>query len=363
MPDTNISKATVSNMTDNVSDYSVAAMNTEGATGAKETEYMITKWPNWFGYYKKIPELKKAIDALATWTVGKGFTAGPEETVILEHITGWGEDTFNSVAWNLFVTKKIAGDSFAEIIRDEKSGELINLKPLDPGSIKIIADDKGIIKRYEQVNKTKLKSNTIQIFKPKEILHLCNDRIANEIHGTSVIEACEAVILARNQAMDDWKVVLHRNVNPLKLIYVDTDDQTKIDALQVKYEKMINLKEVMFVPKDTVKVEIPPTQLQDSLSTIKYFEDFFYQTVGIPKVILGGSSEFTESSSKISYLTFEQIYTREQQEFIADLWNQLGMRIQLNSPVSLKNEMLSSESKNTGQVGFQPTEIMPGRNE
>ena len=92
-------------------------------------------------------------------------------------------------------------------------------------------------------------------------------------------------------------------------------------------------------------------------------ENFFYQAVGIPKVILGGSEEFTEASSKISYLTYEQIYTREITELESDLWNQLAIRLKFNKPASLKNEMLSSEDKNTGQTSFQPkdTEITGGR--
>jgi len=48
----------------------------------------------------------------------------------------------------------IDGDAFSEIIRDENK-TLINLKPLDTASMKIVTDKKGMILRYEQMNKTK----------------------------------------------------------------------------------------------------------------------------------------------------------------------------------------------------------------
>src|SRR3990167_2932666 len=137
MAQLNIAHAGTSNMSENVSSYSVPAVNTDAATGLNETEYMWDKWSQYLGYYKKIPELKRAINAKAVWTVGKGWKTPDTETEItLEHIKGYGEDTFNTIIKNMIVTMHINGDAFAEIMRDEKSGRIINLKPLDPGTMK-----------------------------------------------------------------------------------------------------------------------------------------------------------------------------------------------------------------------------------
>jgi hypothetical protein len=359
-PTLKIGSASTSDMTHNVTDYSVDTKNTDGATGQDETTWQNPKWSQYYGYYTTIPELKKAIDALATWTLGKGYTSDSLTQVQLESIKGWGEDTFESICWNLFVTKKINGDAFAEVIRDPETDEIINLKPLDPGSIKIVADKKGIIKRYEQTNK--LNKGVIK-FQPDEILHLCNERVADNIHGESIISACEWTILARNEAMTDWKTVLHRNIHPLKIWHLDTDDATLIAAFKTKVETCVNDKENIFIPKGNVEVEIPATVLQEPTGWIKYLENFFYQAVGVPKIILGGSEEFTESSSKIAYLTFMQIYLKEQREFESDLWNQLQIKITFNKPASLQNELLTDESKDgesTGGMNFQPDETQMG---
>ena len=357
----NVDKATTTDFKNNVEDYSVSSKTPDAAQNQDETEYQNPKANQYLGYYKTIPELKKAIDALATWTLGQGYNADAETTVILEHITGWGEDTFNAVLWNLLVQKKIYGDAFAEIMRDEDSGIIINIKPLDPATMKVIVNREGRIKRYEQMNKVGKDGKTIQKFKPTEILHLVNERVADEIHGVSVIEACEWTILARNEAMSDWKKVLHRNVVPLKIASIDSDDPARISAFTDKLHTLVKDVEWLVIPEGTVKIEIPQFTLQDPIQWIKYLEDFFYQAVGIPKVILGGSSEFTEASSKTAYLTFEQVYIREQVELQADLWNQIQLRVQFNKPVSLKNELLTSESKNTGQTSFQPNEVGIGQ--
>ena len=355
MADVNISGTQISNLSSTVTDFSVDPKSPDSVQDQEETTHEITKWRQWFGYYKQIPELKKAIDAFATWVVGKGYTSDPDSTVQLENMRGWGEDTFNSIMFNMIITKKIAGDAFAEIIRDPDSGLAINLKPLDPGKIKIIVGRNGLVKRYEYFRAAS--KNGWEKFKPQEILHLCNDRVADEIHGTSVVEACEDVILMRNEAMKDYRTVLHRNINPLKIVQLDTDNEQRINEFITKWQNMTKDKEVIFVPKGNVEVEIPPTTLQDPLPWIKYLENFFYQAVGIPKIILGGSEEFTEASSKIAYLTFEQVYAREQKELSADLWNQLAIRVEFDTPASLKNELLQSEKKNTGQTGFQQNDF------
>jgi len=359
MADTNISKATKSNMTDRVDDYEVGARQTDSATGQKETAWMNTKATTYFGYYKSIPELKSAVDALATWIVGKGYTAENIMTeAILDNIIGWGEDTFNSIMWNLLVQKKVYGDCFAEIIRNEKTGTLTNLKPLDPAKIKIIVDSNGMIRRYEQHSQIGEKK-LVTKFEPHEILHMCNSRVADEIHGVSIIESVQWVIDAKNEAMEDQRKLLHRNVKPIIMFKVDEDNQSKLDAFIEKMDKCVAKGENIYVPKGNVEFEIVSVPSNATLNPnpwIQYLDNTFYRTVGVPKVILGGSEEFTEASSKVGYLTFEQVYNREQTELQADLWNQCAIKIKLNKPASLRNEMLSSEEKNTGQVGFQPKE-------
>ena len=164
-----ISNAQISNLSTAVTDTSVGTKVTDAANGSAEYSWQNTYWSKYWGYFNTIPELKSALLMKATWDVGKGYETDPETGVILEHVTGWGKDTFLDVLFNMDLISRLAGDSFAEIIRNEETGVLLNLKVLDPSSVKIVTDDKGIIIRYEQTNKV---SKKIISWKPSEIFHL-----------------------------------------------------------------------------------------------------------------------------------------------------------------------------------------------
>src|SRR3990167_1650775 len=356
MAETDVGNITTTGLNTGVDDFSVSRKVIDSAE-QDENFYDNPHWSEYLGYYKQVPELKKAIDALATWTAGKGWTADATTKVMLEDINGWGEDCFQSILQNLLIVKKVNGDSYAEIVRSDE-GTLINLKPLNPQNMRIVVGKDGLIIRYEYrtIGKT-------EEFDTWEIFHLSNDRIANEMHGTSVVEACKWVIDARNEVMSDWRKMLHRNLIGVRIIEVDEDDPDKLTTLKNAWKDAINKGEVLVLPKGTAT--FPPTNTQNPEAWIKYLENFFYQAVGIPKIILGGSQEFTEASSKIGYLTFEQIYMTEQRLLESDIWNQLALRITFERPVSLKEAVTESEEKNTGQVGFQENELTPStrRNE
>ena len=189
MPETNIGSSIAGDVTNQLTKFSVDTAQTDGPLDQNETYYDIAEWTQWYGYYLKIPELHAAVNAKATWTVGKGYKADEITTLILDAIKGFGKDTFNTILENMIRTSIIAGDAFAEIITNN-AGILINLKPLDPSVIRIVTNRKGIIIRYEQRDKIK---KSIKKFQPEQMFHLVRNRIADQIHGTSIIPAFGAI--------------------------------------------------------------------------------------------------------------------------------------------------------------------------
>ena len=147
-----------------------------------------------------------AVDLLAIWAIGIGYETDIKTQVILNNLVGWGEDSFESICFNLIIQKKIFGNAFAEIVRDRETGALVNLKPLWTGDMRVFVDENGLIDHYEQHSGGAIKS-----FKPEQIFCLVNDRIANEIHGQSIIDSVHWVIDARNEAMSDWRRISHRS--------------------------------------------------------------------------------------------------------------------------------------------------------
>ena len=357
MVDKNVSKATVGNLSNTIEDFSVGAINTEGISDGEETEYLNPKFTQYYGYYHTIPELKAAIDAKATWTVGKGFTADARTQAILDGIKGSGVDTFDSILKNMSIISHVNGDAYCEIVRSEK-GTLINLKPLDPTSMTVVFNRKGIIKRYEQRSKT----GTVKVkkkFQPHEIFHLTKDRVADEIHGTSIISSVEEIILMRNEAMTDYKMLMHRNVKPVVFFKLDEDNQTKIDEFITKMDRAIAKGENIYIPQGTVEFEvlsIPPNATMNPLPWIDYLSSFFWKAVRIPQIIVGGSQEFTEATAKIAYLAFQQNVEEEQRIIETQMWEQLALRIELEFPASLQNELLSDTKKDVESGATKPSD-------
>lgn len=354
MAELNINSTTTTDLSSSVKEYSPDSANLDIAQEGKETTWDYPYSSMYLGYYKTIPELKKAIDALTSWTVGKGFIANPMTEIRTRHITGWGKDNFQTILENMFVMMKVMGDSFAEVMRAE-SGTVINLKPISAEVMRIVVDSKGMIKRYEE-----RVGNKWTKYKSEDILHLCNERIGGEIHGNSVIEACKWALDARNEAMRDHRQVIHRNLVPVRIIEIDSENTTKINKMKNEYAQAIKKGEVLIIPKGTVEIKDAVINIQDPITWIQYLENFIYIALGVPKIIMGGSEQFTEAGGKVGYLTFEQVYSTEQRKLEIQLKDQLGLDLTFNRPVSLKDKEQSDEAKNTSQVGFQPNDTQAG---
>jgi len=355
MSEMNISSVTASDMTNAVKDYSVDSTETDAATGNGETEYINQNWGKQLGYYKTIPELKSSIDTLARWTVGKGYVSNEITTLALMGIKGFGKDTFNTILENAIRVYHIGGDFYAEIIRDEEN-RLVNLKPLDTGVIKIVTNSKGIIIRYEQVSKADNKK-VIHSFKPDEIFHLSKNRTADEIHGQSMIDALEFIIKAKNEAMSDMKILMHRHVKPIVKWQLDTDDTAEIAAFKIKADAAVENGENLYIPMGAADAEylsLAANATLNPISWIAMLDASFYKFAGIPQIVVGGSTGGTESADKTSYLAFEQTIEEEQLYVEEQVLSQLNMEIELEFPATLQNDLISDKAKEGSMQASTP---------
>ena len=148
--------------------------------------------------------------------------------------------------------------------------------------------------------------------------------------------------------MDDWKRVLHKNIDPMIAYKLDTDDTTEIAAFKKKVDAAKGKGENMYIPKDSVEFEIislAPNANLSPLTWIDNLNNYFYQVTNVPQIIVGGGGEFTEASAKIAYLAFQQTIEEEQLFIEESFLSQLNLVINLEFPVSLENELLSDEKK------------------
>ncbi len=318
----------------------------------------IVNAPQWLGFYKTLPMVRAVIDKLAIWTIGKGFKAKNKTTkTILEKIKGNGKDTFNTILSNMQRGKKIYGDIYAEIILDRQN-RLANLKPLDPGTLKLLSNNKGIIKGYMQVEgktfdeKMAVPIDNKKTFKPEQIFHLSNDRIADEIHGIPMTESLQTIIKMWWIALQDQSVIFHRYASPMLLWMLETDDNTEIATFKAKDKQRIKNQEPnMYIPKDTASLErmsIPQYSTLDPMPWIKLLETQFLRSAGVPEIILGHSDEASEATSKIMYLAFQQTIEWEQLFLQEQLKSQLGIEVEFEFPASIDPELAGDARKNTG---------------
>lgn len=360
----NMGSASASNMTSNVSDITIAARNTDGVSGTTETEYSNPNFTKWYGYFCEIPDLKSAIIQKSVWIVGKGYTCEDvEASVQLDMINGNGKDSFEEILFNMDIMRRVNGDSYAEIIKDKKTGILLNLKPLDPASIKVIYDKSGRIKRYEQINKT---SGDVAIkFDPKEIFHLQNNRVADNVHGLSDIEALEQTILADNESFVDLKKINHRSARPMIIFKLGTDNQTVINAFITKMDAAVNKGENIYIPDDANSVSFEVVQVNVSSMVMEWRNDLrkrFYRAIGLPELLPSGGGDSTESGGKIGFLAWQQIVEKEQRFLEQAIWNQLKIKINLLSPEKISQDLQQDMAKDgaTQQMNFQPSDLEAG---
>ena len=338
-----------------ISDYSslephtIGIVNLDGVSDQEETEWQNDKWYIYWSYFNTIPKLKNAILMKAIWNVGKGYEADQRTMSILDEINGWGKDTFKDIIFNMEVIRRVGGDAFAEIIRDPDTAALLNLKPLDPGTIKIIVNRQGRIIRYEQTNKVK---NNIKKFEPDQIFHLSNNRLADQIHGISDIESLEKQILADDKLFDNIDQIVKNQARPFIIFKMKTDNRTKITTFANKIRELRSLGEDVFVPDDENLLSWEVVQVNPSEIILNWRSELrneFYRAIGLPQIVPGGGGQSTESEAKVIYLAFEQLVEHDQMFLEYQIRKQLALTINFIHPASLRKDLEQDAQKDANQ--------------
>jgi len=350
----NISQATTTNFTDNVPNFIVESKNLDTSNASGETYVYFPKAPQHFGYYLNHPQVSSPINSLATWSVGRGWECEDnQQKVTLEHVTGMGKDTFDTVIWNHEVVKLACGDAFIEIIRSKVplSKKIINLINVSPERVKVVILGTRII-RYEIWDGKGWKRK-----KTTNIIHSHNKRIGDQTHGTSLIEANKKIIDALLEANDDERTIKHRD-KALGIVKYKTNNAGKISFANSQIENAVKNGEMVGIPEDTAEIlPYPSKSSEDRQNWLQYLENLNYQTGGVPRAI-ATSDGTSEVGGKMGHVIFEPVYAKEQRDLEQDLWNQAGIKIKFNRPPSLGGMMPAlDESKNTGQVAIQPNDV------
>lgn len=329
----------------------------DSPNGEGDYEYVNTNWTKQYGKFTSVADLKNVIVLKGYWTIGGGYTCDPLTKEILRHVKGFGKDTFKDILFNMEMTKRIGGDAFCEIIRgDDKAKTIINLKPLNPETMKIIYDSQGMIKRYEQFTKGKIIK-----WEPNEIFHLCNNRIGDQVHGLSDIDVNNDTIDAMNESDIDMRRLMHWQSRPMIVFKLKTDDSATINAFIAKMDAATENGKNVYVPFDENEFSYEIVQAPIQPGIFEYRNELrkkFYRTSILPELLPSGGGDATESGGKIGYLAFQRIVEKEQADVEAQILNQLGLEINLIPPVSLEQNLMQDNAKDPSN--FQPSDTTAG---
>ena len=358
MAELNLSASTTTNFKNNVPDFIIQAKALDAANpNNEETIWYFSNATTYYGYYLAIPEIFSAANALATWAFSAGWTAvDADMQVQLEHVRGMGKDSFSQIIWNHEVVKLVVGDAFIEVKRDENKNIILNLIPISPERVRIIFAKQGLLKRYEVFNGGEWRE-----VKKENMIHSTNKRIGDQLHGTSQIEPGRRIIDARNEALDDERMIKHRD-KALGIAYYETDKAGKIAFANTQIEKAVKDGEMLGLPKDTVKIEpYPSRSSEDRQAWIQYLENFFYQIFGVPRSI-ASSDGTSEVGGKMGNVNFEPTYAKERFDMEDDLWLQQAINVTFEKQMSLGGLVNQDQLKNTGQTNIQPNDSVVNLN-
>ena len=356
--------------------FKIPLQSVDSPQDQKETRWHYDNFQQYWGYFNAVPKLKNALLMKAMWDVGKGLTASDNVMVTLNRMNGWGKDTIKDILCNMDVMAGVNGDSFAQIMRDPETGEAVNIRCLNPGNIEPITDGAGVLKRYDQIAPSTGKSfvgklrnfffkpKVIATFKPNEMLHFSNNRLADEIHGRSDIEVLEKVILADQQSFENMQKITTFQAKPFIIFKLKTDHMPTVIKIANKIRELRNLGDDMVIPDDKNILSHDVVQVNPSSILIEWRSDLrneFYRAIGLPQIIPGQGGGGTESDSKVIFKAFEQIVMHRQLNIEEQFFNQVGIKIKLIHP-SLMEDMLGTDERKDGvnsEFSTQPADLNP----
>lgn len=355
MSDFNATYGTTTNFSANVPDFIVQQRALDITNSNGETYWYFDYAPKYYAYYKEIPEVFSAVQAIITWAFNRGWkivdsygneVIGSEMTAQLKHVRGQGKDSFTKIISSHWVDKLVIGDAFTEVKRDEKTNKILNMIRYSPERVRLCFGKDGLLKRYDVWDGKDWKA-----VKLSSMLHSRNKPVGDEVHGVPQLASAKKIIDARNEALDDERTIKHRD-KALGIAYYQTDKEGKISYINTQIEKAVKNGEMLGLPEGTVKIEpYPSRSSEDRTGWIQYLENFFYQIFGVPRSIVS-SDGTSEVGGKMGHVIFEPPYTREQNECEEDLWAQQQISIKFNRPPSLGG---MQESKDTAQ-NIQPND-------
>ena len=212
------------------------------------------------------------------------------------------------------------GNAFLEICRDETTGDVAWLKPLDPVQMRVRRNEYGDVFGYIQ-----LLTFPPVVFEAQDMVHFrwgAKSWWYEFSYGTSLLRPLLKIQALINQLEDDMAVIVHTYAKPILVVKAGTPERPFSDAqLQSLMEAFQDRKPAtdVFVRGD-VAVDVVPSLTKDV--NIQWWLDYLYKqreaVLGVPKIFMSEPEGTNKSTAEVvmqEYVT----RLRMMQEILSDI--------------------------------------------
>ena len=278
--------------------------------------------PKYKDLYTFTPYIKACVDVTVNLAISNGFELEGGDDAVREWLTNWLDEqnilhTLRIAASDMFVF----GSAYLEICRDEDTGEVTWLKPLDPVHMRVRRDAYGQIFGYIQ-----LLTFPPVVFTAQDIIHLrwgAKSFWYEFSYGTSLLRPLLKIQALIDQLEDDMGVIIHTYAKPMLVVKAGTPERPfsdqQLTALMEAFRDRKPATDV-FVRGD-VTVDVVPSLTKDV--NIQFWLDYLYKqreaVLGVPKIFLGESE--STANRAVAEVIMQEYVTRLRmlQEIIGDI--------------------------------------------
>lgn len=277
--------------------------------------------PKYKDLYTFTPYIKAVIDVTVNLAISNGFELDGGDDKIREWLTDWlDEQNILRILRIVATDMLVFGNAFLEICRDETTGEIAWLKPLDPVYMRPRRDAYGNIFGFIQ-----LLTMPPVVFTAQDMIHLkwgAKSWWFESAFGTSLLRPLLKTQALIDQFENDMSVIFHTYTKPMLVVKVGSPGQpSSDDRLNAVIQAFQNRKAAtdVFV-RDDVAVDVIPSMTKDV--DIQFWLDYLYKqreaVLGVPKIFLGesqGTNRATSDTVMQEYVT----QLRMMQEIVGDI--------------------------------------------
>lgn len=276
--------------------------------------------PKYKELYTFTPYIKAAVDVTVNLAMSNGFELEGSTDQVRAWLTDWLDE--HNILETLrieSVDMQVFGNAYLELCRDESTGQIVWLKPLDPVHMRVRRDAYGSVFGYVQ-----LLTMPPVVFPAADIVHFRWSPKSwwyEFSYGTSQLRPLLKVQALIDQFEDDMAVISHLYTKPMLVVQGGMPDKPyTTDQLNQLIDSFSNrgVASDVFVRGDC-KVEAIPSMTRQI--NIKWWLDYLHEmreaVMGVPKIFMGRS----EGTNRATADTVMQEYVtrlRMQQECLGD---------------------------------------------